>query len=689
MRITAESEPGEAGAPAEAEWLPLLDRTGLAMWETFLPSRASRFTPALLELLGYAPGALKPRLDALRALLHPRDALRFDALTIRPPDGRSAPARGECRFRGANGEYRKLLVLTHGDRGDPGADAGVRRLFGIAIDLGQRIDLEALLQDSEQRFRTLFSMLETGVAVMDLSGRWIDANPALTRMLGYEAGQLRGRHFQELTPPDALREELELTQSLLDGERERYRIEKHLIARDGARVPVTVETRPIRDRRNTARLLVSQFLPAEGTPTSGASREAEASDEGGEAPTFATRPGFVEMLGAEVHLAQRADRHLGLIVIGLEGLDRIAARFGPIAESAACSEVVERLKASVRRSDTVTRLDRDSFAVVLRLLERPEQSLRVVETLLEQSRRAIAWRGQALHVEAHLGASLFPLDGRDGEGLLLAASRARFEARERAGEGFRFADAGFDARMVECSERIALLRAALRDDRLRNGYRPLLGIRDGRPLLLAVEPSVRRAEPGLPTLGLAPSRIASGEMLHNVQATASHRAYVDSEALRKRFGAAVPLLFRLERRQLHRENLERSLKSLDDLRCDDSIRAMLSVEERDVASMDETSFQRLIELRQGGLDFAVEGFGAGVSNLSRLSRLNPRWIALATDLAGQRTDPDGDPMLRALIRVVRGIGAGVAWPAGVPLTERDENMPDIDACFDGEAWASD
>jgi PAS domain S-box-containing protein len=56
--------------------------------------------------------------------------------------------------------------------------------------------------DAEKRFRGAFDFAPIGMAIVAPTGEWLDVNPALARMLGYEPRDFLGRTRQELTHPD-------------------------------------------------------------------------------------------------------------------------------------------------------------------------------------------------------------------------------------------------------------------------------------------------------------------------------------------------------------------------------------------------------------------------------------------------------------------------------------------------------
>ena len=58
------------------------------------------------------------------------------------------------------------------------------------------------LRGSERRFRAIYDQAEGGIALVDAMGRFVEANPALLRMLGRTAEAIMGRTVAELAPAD-------------------------------------------------------------------------------------------------------------------------------------------------------------------------------------------------------------------------------------------------------------------------------------------------------------------------------------------------------------------------------------------------------------------------------------------------------------------------------------------------------
>jgi formate hydrogenlyase transcriptional activator len=101
------------------------------------------------------------------------------------------------------------------------------------IDITERKQAEATLRNSEERWRSVYENSAIGVALTDLSGRFLAVNRAYERMLGYTEVELRKLTFMEITEEDYRDNNWELVSELLEGKRQQFQIEKQYRRKDG------------------------------------------------------------------------------------------------------------------------------------------------------------------------------------------------------------------------------------------------------------------------------------------------------------------------------------------------------------------------------------------------------------------------------------------------------------------------
>lgn len=92
------------------------------------------------------------------------------------------------------------------------------------------------LPPPSQLFQYLFEQASLGVAVEDLEGKLLLANPALCSMLGYSENELIGMSCSQFANPEDSEDDWALFQQLRAGVIEKYSIEKRYVKKDGTQL---------------------------------------------------------------------------------------------------------------------------------------------------------------------------------------------------------------------------------------------------------------------------------------------------------------------------------------------------------------------------------------------------------------------------------------------------------------------
>lgn len=83
-------------------------------------------------------------------------------------------------------------------------------------------------------FLSAFKASPIGIALEDLEGRPLFANPALCSMLGFSEEEMRNKHCLEFSPPEDAQKDWALFEQLRAGSIDHYQLEKRFFRRDGS-----------------------------------------------------------------------------------------------------------------------------------------------------------------------------------------------------------------------------------------------------------------------------------------------------------------------------------------------------------------------------------------------------------------------------------------------------------------------
>ncbi len=102
------------------------------------------------------------------------------------------------------------------------------------------------LQHNKRQFRAFFDHATVGMARSSVDRHWVEVNPALCRMLGYNETYLTQCDWITLTHPDDREFNIKLFNSVLNGERDGFNLEKRFVRADGGIVFVSLAARAVR-----------------------------------------------------------------------------------------------------------------------------------------------------------------------------------------------------------------------------------------------------------------------------------------------------------------------------------------------------------------------------------------------------------------------------------------------------------
>jgi diguanylate cyclase (GGDEF)-like protein/PAS domain S-box-containing protein len=119
----------------------------------------------------------------------------------------------------------------------------VRTMRLVGAQIGQflsRKQAEAALAESEERFRQTFELAASGIAHVDLAGRFTDVNRKLCEMLGYSEAELIGRSVKEISHADDRDKTDDGRARMRSGDLASVQFEKRYLRKDGSVVWVNL-----------------------------------------------------------------------------------------------------------------------------------------------------------------------------------------------------------------------------------------------------------------------------------------------------------------------------------------------------------------------------------------------------------------------------------------------------------------
>jgi PAS domain S-box-containing protein len=152
-------------------------------WELDFAENISTWSEEACRIYGLPTDDNKQTLEGWLSFIHPED-LAYVLEKTKSSQETLSDSSMQHRIVRKDGEIRFIHSESKFEFGNDGRPTG---LVGIAQDITEKKLAELAIQESELKFRGLFEKMLDGVYKTSSHGKFIDANPALINMLGYES----------------------------------------------------------------------------------------------------------------------------------------------------------------------------------------------------------------------------------------------------------------------------------------------------------------------------------------------------------------------------------------------------------------------------------------------------------------------------------------------------------------------
>ena len=204
-------------------------------------------------------------------------------------------------------------------------------------------------------------------------------------------------------------------------------------------------------------------------------------------------------LADRIELALAAARRDGtpfaLLHLNLDRFKPLNDALGQALGDQVLVDVAERIKTSLRETDTVARLGGDEFVVLAHRSDAAGAEA-TAGRVLDALQAPFTQGGMSFTVTASIGIALYPNDGATLDELLSGADTAMHEVKEAGRAAYRFHHAGHSPDDTDLRSRMQLdhaMRQALAQQRFRLHFQPQVDVRTGR--VLGAEALIRWRDP--------------------------------------------------------------------------------------------------------------------------------------------------------------------------------------------------
>ena len=535
------------------------------------------------------------------------------------------------------------------------------------------------INKQKETFKTLFEKSSDGILIVEGS-RFIECNEKMVEILKYKSKEeLLNIHYTSMVPefqPDgsnsyeksremiALAEEykgyqFECVYTRADGEEFLAEVTLTPIVLDKRHVIYTA-VRDISDKKKAQMELLEQknilHHQAHHDALTG----------------LPNRTLFNDRLEHGLKLAERQKSKLALLFIDLDNFKQINDSLGHQIGDRVLVSVSERLKAKIRKEDTLARLGGDEFTVIMENLHEIQHVSVLAQKIQDVLTQPMHIEGHTLYISCSIGISFYPQDAQNANDLVKYADAAMYKAKEEGRNNFQFYSAEMTTLAYERVMMIANLRQAIRNEEFTLYYQPQVNAQSSK--MVGLEALIRWEHPDqgmiLPNTFI-PVAEESGLILE-IDRWVMHTAMAQ---VRKWYDQGFDpgvLSLNLSIRQLKDKSfLETIRKCLESMSFEPEW-LELEVTEGQMMKKPDEAVAILEEIKSMGVSIAIDDFGTGYSSLSYLKRLPVGKLKIDQSfIRGIPGDKENAAIVKATIALAKSLNLNII-AEGVESREQKE-----------------
>jgi diguanylate cyclase (GGDEF)-like protein len=399
------------------------------------------------------------------------------------------------------------------------------------------------------------------------------------------------------------------------------------------------------------------------------------------------RSGAQEILANALITTRRIKACVGVLCLDLIGFDRVNELVGIEGGDRYLREVVNRVRACLRRSDVVaqledgshgfvaSRLGGDTFGIFVPGLRDSSDAVRIVRRIIDAASSVIETSGSYVSCSANVGIAQYPEDSEDPATLLQRAESVVHRMKEQGRTGYEFYSKELASQARRRLQVETGLRSAVERGEVKLHYQPKIELQTGR--LTGMEGLIRWQSDSLGRVN-APELIEAAErtgLISEIGRWVIWEACAQNREWQHRNLRRVPVAVNVSASQLRDpEFVDTVISALVGTGLDPHY-LQLEVTEGILIENSSASAEKLSVLRSQGVSVALDDFGAGYASLAYLTGYPLDVVKFDRQfIVGMTFDPGIARIVQSVTALAHGMGLrvvaeGVDEPGQVEFLE--------------------
>jgi diguanylate cyclase (GGDEF)-like protein/PAS domain S-box-containing protein len=537
-------------------------------------------------------------------------------------------------------------------------------------------EMQEQLRASEEKFRSLFESSPAAMLAFDPdNGRIVQANQIALNMMGYRMEDILTRTIADLTPQEDLEASRNYHGQLITGSVDHVHYETRYLRNDRSSFVSDNYIAPLKEKDGKVTLLIASAVDI--TERKASEKKIQHLAFYDQLTDLANRRLLDDRLKQVLSASARNGRYGALLLIDLDNFKTINDSVGHHSGDLMLKQIATRLTAFVRKNDTVARLGGDEFVVLLGDLS---------ENSMDAMVQAEAVGGKILHIlsrpyrldmkefrsSCSIGITMFKGDQLSTEVLIKQADIAMYQAKHEGRNNLCFFDPEMQASINARAGLEGDLHKALEDRQftlyyqlqMDDSYRPV----GAEGLIRWIQPERGLISP-MQFIPLAEDTgliVPIGEWV--LEAACTQLKFWRQDP----FTRDLTLAINVSSKQFRKAGFIEQVQSAVRRHGVDPKLLKLELTESMLLDDIEDTIEIMNALKNIGVSFSLDDFGAGYSSLQYLKRLPLDQLKIDRSFIRDIVvDGSDNAIVRTIVAMARSLNLGVIAEGVETEAQRD------------------
>lgn len=395
---------------------------------------------------------------------------------------------------------------------------------------------------------------------------------------------------------------------------------------------------------------------------------------------------FYEILSEEIELAKEHNESFALFFLDLDEFKEVNDTLGHGVGDALLRRVANRLRNRVRSRDIVARLGGDEFTIIISDVKSMDDLKSIAQNICSAISTEFMIQGHSINVSTSIGITCFPIDAETDEEILINADQAMYASKNTGRNRFTFFTDSMRDERIERSQTLQDLRVAVDQDQLELYYQPIVDINTGK--VVKAEALIRwnHPEKGLVFPGTFIELAEESGMINEIGEWIFVSAALKAAEWRKKYEPDFQISLNTSPIQYRENGI--NVEAWGNYLAENGVCGSAIIVEITEGLLMESSYgvkEKLLALRDNGIEVAIDDFGTGYSSLSYMKKFDIDYLKIDQSFISTLS-PDSEDMAlcEAIIVMAHKLGCKVV-AEGIETMNQFQLLKDAD-CDAGQGY---